>query len=300
MALQTSELYYKQECVECVTCGNQIMFGVDACSKCETPLDVSRSVAMRGTPLHFVSVLGPSGAGKTVYLGMLLDILSQGKGELRGIPNGAFSVAVQQQTISALEKQRFPEKTPTESDRWRWVHCEVSHQKKNRHNVDLITPDLAGESIAAELEQPRSYPTVRHAMKNSKGLIFLFDSESVRDKGRTEDLFGIKLASYLASLKQTDAKSQHSKITAPIAIVFTKADCCLEALDNPTAFAEANMPGMLRLCEKKYAHFEFFAASVVGSSITDFGDHGMPIQIPLHVEPKGVIEPLEWLLQFSQ
>ena len=299
MSLQTTELYLKQEVVQCVTCGNQIVFGVDACSKCETPLDVSRSVAMRGTPLQFVSVLGPSGAGKTVFLGMLLDILSQGKGDLRGIPNGAFSVAVQQQTIAALEQQRFPEKTPNESDRWRWVHCEVTHQKRKQGNVDLITPDLAGESIAAELEQPRTYPTVRHAMKNSQGLIFLFDSEAVRDKGRTEDLFGIKLASYLATLKNNGAKKQHVKITVPIAVVFTKADCCYEALDNPRAFAESNMPGMLRLCENKFAHFEFFAASVVGSSITDYGDHGVPIQIPLHVEPKGVIEPLEWLLSVA-
>ena len=287
----------ERESLLCVTCGNRVVdCGTGACSMCHTPLEVSRSVAKRKRPCRFVTVIGASGAGKTVYLGMLLDMLSQGHTELRCIPNGAFSVSVQQQTISALQQRRFPEKTAAESDQWNWVHCEAYHAKKPKQAIDIVTPDLAGESIALEMNQPGTYPSIKHALRNSNGIVMLFDSTSVRDNGRSEDMFGMKLVSYVASL-QADKANRRGKITTPVAITFTKSDCCREASDAPEQFAHANMSGLVQSCKSRLLNHQFFAASVVGSTTSILDEHGARVQIPLHVEPHGVIAPFRWIMQ---
>ena len=73
------------------------------------PTRPSRSTA----PLMFAA-LGPSGVGKTVYLGMLLDMLSRQPKELQLSARGGFSVTLQQTTLAALSRCEFPSKTPSE------------------------------------------------------------------------------------------------------------------------------------------------------------------------------------------
>ena len=63
-----------------------------------------------------VAVLGPSGSGKTVYLGMLMDVLSRLPQRLQIIARGAFSIGLQQATVSALASCEFPAKTGTEPE----------------------------------------------------------------------------------------------------------------------------------------------------------------------------------------
>ncbi|GAB4154516.1 MAG: hypothetical protein Tsb009_31160 [Planctomycetaceae bacterium] len=251
----------------------------------------------RGEPANFISVLGASGAGKTVFLGFLLDILTKGTRGLKGLPNGAFSVGVQQQTITALQHRRFPEKTPSESDSWQWVHCEVTHEKRPKDFFDIVTPDFAGEAIAMEVERPKTYPTIRTVARQSKGLLILFDSQRVRDAGRDEDFFAMKLASYLASLQGKNGSPRWRKLKTPVAIVFTKADSCPEAVENPAEFAAANMPGLVQACERSFGNHRFFASGVVGSSVTVTDEFGCRVLVPLHIEPHGIIEPLEWIMQ---
>lgn len=287
----------ERESLLCVTCGSHVAdCGNGSCSGCQTPLEVSRSVAKRNRRSRFVTVLGASGAGKTVYLGVLLDMLSQGHTELRCIPHGAFSVSVQQHTISALQQRRFPEKTAAESDHWKWVHCEAYHVNRPKQSIDIITPDLAGESIALELDQPGTYASIKHSLRNSDAIVMLFDSTSVRDNGRHEDLFGIKLVSYLVSL-QSGKANRRGKLKTPVAITFAKSDCCAEASDDPGQFAQANMSGLVQSCKAKLLNHQFFAASVVGSTTSILDEYDTRIQIPLHVEPHGVMAPFRWIMQ---
>ena len=72
-------------------------------------------------------------------------------------------------------------------------------------------------------------------MQNSSSSILLFDSEIVRDSGRAEDLFGMKLVTYLSSL-QTYAGDRRRRRRMPLAIVFTKTDQCDEAVADPKRF----------------------------------------------------------------
>ncbi|MBX3438739.1 MAG: hypothetical protein KF861_14690 [Planctomycetaceae bacterium] len=283
--------------ISCACCDHSIALRHLFCPNCHAPMEVSQAVASRGAPPRFLTLLGPSGAGKTVFLGVLLDMLSKGSRPLRGLPNGPFSLAVQQETIDALQKQRFPEKTPSEADQWRWVHCEVSSTKRPKRVLDIVTPDLAGEAIALELEHENSHPVIRSVIGKSAGLLVLFDSGRARDDGRTEDLFAMKLISYLANVYRASGPLQRRKCSVPLSIILTKSDSCPEALRNPEEFAAAAMPGLVQGCRRHFAHYRFFASGIVGSYALGLDGYGRRLHMPLHVEPHGILEPLEWLME---
>ncbi len=296
--MKTLQWLQEQTYLECVVCGSSVIdSSAGNCHTCHSPVELSKTIARRGVPGKLVSVLGASGAGKTVYLGMLLDILGKGCNDLCGLPNGAFSLAVQEQTITALEQRRFPTKTASEPDRWNWVHCEAFSQKRPRHRVDLITPDLAGEALALELEQANTYTTIRSLVSNSRGVVILFDSKRVRDAGRIEDMFGVKLLTYICSLHSIGPKERRKKICLPICIVLTKTDCCMDAVDDAKRFANNHLPGTMQFCKQRLASYSVHAASVVGSVMRASDEFGSEIQVPLHVQPRGILEPLQWVMQ---
>src|SRR3954463_16479887 len=122
----------------CPLCSSHLYEG-EVCRSCYAPAELIESIAARGKPPRFIGVLGPSGVGKTVYLGMLLDLLSRGAGGLHGTAKGPFSLALHRNLILCLERQRFPEKTPNEADRWAWVHCEVTAGRRGPV-FDVVTP----------------------------------------------------------------------------------------------------------------------------------------------------------------
>jgi hypothetical protein len=291
---------WEQEIVElyCVVCGNQILLSGHSCPNCRTPVAVSKSVAKQDPrkKSKLFSVLGASGAGKTVYLGMLLDMLGKGTHGLRGIPNGSFSMAVQDQTISALENRRFPEKTPSESDLWNWIHCEAFHQHRDKLRLDLVTPDVAGEVLAQEIEHVGSSATITHLAMFSDSIMILLDSTSIRDESSAEDSFAIKLVDYIARQQTKVHDERRGKVRLPIAFVLTKTDICPEAEYSTLQFAQTNLPGLYEFCRRHYQSFEFFPASVVGTTWTDFDEDGNCVSVPLHVQPRGIIEPLQWAL----
>src|SRR5262249_41373671 len=136
----------------CPLCGGCSRDG-DPCGSCRLPFKVIESILNRPSPPRFLGVLGPSGVGKTVYLGMLLDLLARGSCGLHGLAQSPFTLSLHRGLVLAVERQRFPEKTPVESDRWDWVHCAI-YAGKSRTPYDIVTPDVAGEAVMGELENP--------------------------------------------------------------------------------------------------------------------------------------------------
>ncbi len=282
----------------CVCCTSELVEMDPHCQQCYAPIEVSRSVAAREVQPEFISVLGASNAGKTVYLGLLLDMLGSRCSPIRATAQGTFSISLQEQVVNALQECRFPEKTPAESDLWKWLHCELSwaKNKKQTRQIDFIAPDFAGEAVAGELEQPGLYPAIGEVVSRSRGVLLLCDSAEVRDSGPREDLFAMKLASYISELYPQSARSKKSTLPA-IAIVFTKSDTCPEAEEDPEQFAQNNMPRFVDFCQRKLPTRRFFAASVTGASCMVADDHLGYRNIPLHIEPRGIIQPLQWLVE---
>ena len=302
--MSNTEDYNKALCYQdappCVCCDSQMTSVDDFCEECQTPAEITRSVSQRNAQPHFISVVGPSNAGKTVYLGLLLDMLCGGAKDLKGVPNGAFSIRLQEQVVSALEDRRFPEKTPNESDLWKWLHCVVTDSSKRQNKqVDFVAPDFAGEAIATELEQPGTYPAVSHIVQRTAAFLLLCDSIEVRDNGAREDLFAMKLGSYISQQQGLSEMSKSRDLTPAVAIVFTKSDTCPEAAADPRRFMKNNMPRFMDYCQHNFPRHEVFSASVVGSSAMLSNDIGGVATVPFHIQPRGVIEPLHWAIQNS-
>jgi hypothetical protein len=123
----------------------------------------------------------------------------------------------------------------------------------------------------------------------------------VRDNGAREDLFAMKLGSYISQQQGLSelATVKGRDLTPAIAVVFTKSDTCPEADSNPQRFMENNMPRFMDYCQQNFPRHAVFSASVVGSSAVLSNDIGTVARIPFHIQPRGVIEPLHWAIQNS-
>lgn len=298
--MMTTQLtaHHSSPVLDCVCCGQRVTERDPCCAECQTPIAVSRTAASRNGTQGFISVLGASNAGKTVYLGLLLDMLSKGTDSLRGAATGAFSIDLQEHVITALERRSFPEKTPSEADSWKWCHCQLSMtEKKRTRHIDLISPDFAGEAIAMEINHAGMYPAISQVVSKSSGLMILCDSMRVRDAGSSEDLFGMKLASYIAEQHGLETDGRRVRKSGPsVAIVFTKCDGCPEAIEAPPLFASHNTPRLFEYCRRTFSRHSFFAASVAGSSGMLADTAGRQMRVPFHIQPIGIVEPLQWLV----
>jgi hypothetical protein len=227
---------------------------------------------------------------------MLLDMLGKGVRGMRGIPNGTFSMNVQDQTITALEQRRFPEKTPSEVDRWNWIHCEAFFEKKPKQRIDLITPDVAGEALAHEIAHPGASPMLYNLTGNADAVLVLLDSTCVRDYARSEDSFACKLVNYIAKRHMLSENERRSHVRVPVAVVLTKTDVCSEAEFDTDSFVRANLPGLTQLFQQRFQSYAFFPATVVGTTIEHITADGLTVQVPLHVQPRGIVEPVQWAI----
>lgn len=275
----------------CPLCNQPFVWG-SPCNQCFAPAEVIDSILSRRVPPRFLGVVGPSGVGKTVYLGMLLDLLARGAGGLSGVARGPFSLTLQRNLMLALERQRFPDKTPSEPDRWHWVHAEVSSTRR-RAVCDIVTPDVAGEAVMQEIERPGSYPTILALIARCAGLVVLADVLKIAADGQAQELFAIQLLSYLDSIRS----NSRGQVDMPVAIVFTKSDLCDQPIEDPDTFARSNAPALYRLCRNRLKRVHFFCSGVAGATGRLIDAAGYETLVPLRVEPRGVIEPFAWLME---
>ena len=82
----------------------------------------------------------------------------------------------------------------------------------------------------------------------------------------------------------------------PVSIVLTKTDEVPAAAAFPEQFVADVIPQFWDLCSERLHKKKIFAASVtarVADRLTDNHEH---TQVPLRIEPKGVLAPFQWIL----
>lgn len=279
--------------IDCYICENQNNFNAEYCRHCAAPMALAHQINRQKVEPRMIAVVGASAVGKTVYLGMLMDMLSRQPHHLQVFARGAFSITLQQTTLASLARCEFPEKTPAEPDRWNWVHCQI-RRVKHRHPLELIVPDMSGEAIIDEVNHPQSSPVIRSFLEKCSGAMVLVDALRLREGERDQDYFSMKLVSYLAELT-SDAKKGWTK--KPIALVFTKADQCTQCLDDPAGYAESHATGLWQHCKERFRNYRYFSAGVAGACAVYHTLDGDRVHVPLRIEPRGIIEPFEWLLE---
>ncbi len=265
------------------------------CKSCHAPMAlVHEAIAQERDP-QMVSIVGDSNVGKTVYLGFLLDMLSQRANDFEAVPRGAYSVDLQQVVISHMAYRMFPPKTPVEANEWNWAYYQVcKRQERGQKWVDLVMPDMAGEAIAAEVASPSTFRVIKNLMSKSAGLLLLVDAAQAASGSAQPDFFGMKMLSYIDSTLEA---KRSKRINLPVAIVLTKADYVPECFDDPRRFAEANLNRLWNLCESRFARVDFFASSVVGSlAYATAEDEDFVTPVPLHTALRGILEPFEWIV----
>jgi len=276
--------------IPCFICGEGNSCEGELCRHCHAPMALAHQAGVQKIRPQMVGVIGPAGAGKTVYLGMLLDLLSRQTDDLQLLARGAFSISLQQSVVSHLARCEFPNKTPSEPDRWNWVHAQINARRHK--GMELIVPDMSGEALLEEINHPNSCPVVRSFLEKCHGSIMLIDAARL-DSGDTEpDFFAMKVLSFLCELH---GRSPQQKLTIPVSMVFTKADQCETAFTDATQFAMKHTPGLWQLCQQRLSKFQFFAAGVVGACGFTYSRTGKQI-VPLRIEPRGIAEPFRWLV----
>ncbi len=278
--------------ISCYVCDGQNNFDAEFCRDCSAPLALAHQANTQKVAPGMIACLGASGAGKTVYLGMLMDMLSRGTQNMQSLARGAFSITLQQVTMAALARCEFPEKTPNEPDRWNWVHCQI-RQAKRRQPTELIVPDMAGEAFSEEINHPNSFRVIGAFLKKAVGALVLIDANKILEGGQDQEYFTMKLISYLAELLPNSRNDWQRK---PIALVFTKADQSPKCLEDPTAFAKDHATGLWQHCRERFRRHQFFASGVAGACGWRLSSEGR-VRVPLRVEPHGIIEPFRWLME---
>jgi GTPase SAR1 family protein len=278
--------------IPCYICGTDNTFDSEFCTHCQAPMALAHQANSQKVTPSMVAVVGSSGVGKTVYMGMLMDMLSRQSGDMNLFVRGAFSITLQQTTVSALAKNEFPKKTPNEPDRWNWVHCQISSAAR-RQPLELIMPDMAGEAVLEEVDHPHTYRVVRSFLEKCGGAMILIDSLKLQDGNRDQDYFTMKLASYLDELHDNENKSWAKR---PVALVFTKADQCDECMDNPAEYAQHHAAGLWQQCQQRFPLHKFFATGVSGACAKRESMTEGRVNVPLRIEPRGITEPFKWLL----
>ena len=258
------------------------------------PLALAHQANCLKAPPRMLACIGSSGVGKTVYLGMLLDMISRRTEDLQVLARWAFSINLQQLTIAALARGEFPEKTP----RTRPLELGALRGARARmpRALRLIMPDMAGEALLEEVEHPKTYQVVRSFLSKCQGAVVMIDAQRLAAGAADQDYFTMKLLTYLVQLVEDPKTGWRNR---PLAIVFSKADQCDACFDDPAEYAARHAAGLERHCRERFKKHRFFAASVAGNCAFLEGYEGRSM-IPLRVEPRGIIEPFQWLINMRR
>jgi hypothetical protein len=291
--LESSKWLPTDRSIPCYICGAPNSDNAENCHACLAPMALSRQAVSHHLAPCLVAVVGASAVGKTVYLGMLMDMLSRQTDRMQFLARGAFSIDLQQTTASALSRCLFPAKTCNEPDRWNWVYCQV-RRNASAPTIELIMADMAGEAILEEIDHQNTYRVVKEVLKKSSAALILIDASRICEGDRNQDYFAMKILSHLS---EVEPSGKHGWSDRPVALIFTKVDRVEECRDDPARFAEAHAAGLWQYCQQRFRNYRFFAASVVGACASRETALQGRHNVPLRVEPHGIIEPFEWLMQ---
>jgi len=278
--------------ISCYICEGQNNFDAEFCRYCSAPMALAHQANTQKVQPHMVAAVGASGVGKTVYLGMLMHMLSRQSERLQLLARGAFSITLQQTTLAALARCEFPEKTPNEPDRWNWVHCQI-RRPRQRRPLELMMPDMAGEAVLQEVDHPHTFRVIGSFLKKCVAAMILIDAAKLSEGGKGQEFFTMKLVSYLGELND---ESKHGWLNKPVALVFTKVDQCEQCARDPDGFAQAHAAGLWQQCQERFRQHKFFAAGVAGACAYRQSRVDGRVHVPLRIEPHGIVEPFEWML----
>ena len=297
----------------CYICGHDNLFDAERCRTCFSPLAMARSLSVnRQDPKlapQLIATFGPHNCGKTVFLGMLLDVLSRQREQMEFSTCDSASVALQQETVATLARGEFPMTTDEDPENWRWAHCRL-RRRSLREPLEVFLVDGSGKSLLRELESPGFYPLLRGLFTKSQAVIICADVGEIYRGEKDQEFFAMRVINHLIEAREREeyAKPSAGKRTRrkssdnrpapmpPVAIVLTKADEHDHVYEDPRSFAQHQMPSLWDLIQSLESEVELFPVSAVAKTAVRRNSSGTPCMVPLRIEPRNIIEPFRWLL----
>jgi GTPase SAR1 family protein len=245
-----------------------------------------------------LALIGPPGAGKTVYLTMLYRELEvkQIKG-LSFAPYGSMTIETVGNHLSQMRKGIFPPSTIPDT---RFLYqARATYQtgilsRQYRIQINDFEGELLDEfnvQSDAWLHKSEYFDSVISA----DGLMFILDCERLLEKKnlRKDSLADIEnllvSALHIFIEKRSDDPTRPFEI--PVAIIFSKSD--LLTSDKDKEFVISQVPRLIGVCQNRCKYFRYFFVSALGS--TPEQKDGVPIP-PTELHPEGVVDPLIWFL----
>lgn len=292
--LETYLLARQAAPIACLVCEHENCVSASRCRHCSAPIALAhQTLSVRKRP-HLIAVLGASGSGKTVYLGLLMDMLTRHVGLLSSTARGPMSISLQQATTTSLSTGWFPEKTPATPEHWHWVHCQFNCRRRRRP-LEIVVPDLSGEALAIETERANRFPAIRAILAKCSAVMILADAEKLQSSDHTDDYLALKLLSLIGDLREEATGGRGGAERRPLALVFTKADMVTGLMEAPRQFAEAHASSLWSDARARFPRHEVFACSVTGATAYR-ESFGRRQPVPLRIEPHGITEPFGWLM----
>ena len=106
----------------------------------------------------------------------------------------------------------------------------------------------------------------------------------------------ICVAPAFTSLSELANDPKHGWSQRPVALILSKADRHEECFEDPAAYAKAHAAGLWQYCQERFHCHKFFAAGVAGACAWRESISDGRVQVPLRIEPHGIVEPFDWLL----
>lgn len=277
--------------ITCFLCGSSNLSNSGRCTLCAAPLSPVKEDSQASYPIELIAMFGPPECGKSVYLGMLTDLLSRPQSPLPLLLRGAYSVSLQQSTITALSHCQFPEPSKAAPDSWNWLHGQVHDTELNRPR-ELLAPDIAGEWLEKQFDQPKHGPTLASLYRRSQGAMVFLDAAKLVAGDRSGEFMIVKALSHLAEYRTASGKS---KCAVPLAVVFLQCDEAEACFEQPRQFASQYCPSLVQVCDARIPRWEAFAVSVTPACVYEVSGNSRR-RVPLRIEPRGVTEPFVWLV----
>src|SRR6188508_2786544 len=243
--------------IACLVCDHENCVSAARCRNCSAPMSLAHNTLSSKRQPQLIAVIGASGAGKTTYLGLLMDMLTRHVGLLRSTARGPMSISLQQTTTTALATGWFPEKTVNTPELWNWVHCQFNCRRRRRP-FELVIPDFSGEALAVETERAGRYPAIRSLLAKCAAVMVLADAERLQAGDQSQDFLTLKLLSLIGELRddRTHGWRRRGPERRPLALVLTKSDKCDGLDENPREFAESHATAVWADCRSRFPRHE--------------------------------------------
>jgi hypothetical protein len=288
----------------CYICEENNLFDAATCRRCYAPLALTRAAMQRkGQKPNLVVTIGADDVGKSMYLGTLLDILSRERERSDVTSHGASSVSLQHSVMAALARGEFPSRTGRSAENWMWAQCRLQRRSR-KEPLNVFFPDISGTSVFSEIDHPNTFRAISGAFGKATAVMLFVDSGRVQAGDKDEEFLALKILSYLGEMLEQEAEAAQAgqrrpkaMRIPPLAVVLAKADQCEACVDAPTEFVRNHMPGLWQHCVERYPQHEVFPVSIVGASTRRYLKGGGYEQIPLRVEPRGIMDPFRWTIR---